>query len=131
MLLRNLDPPRLCNGTRLVVTNLFPHIVEAEIITGVGMGETVFLPRIPMIPANLPFDFKRVQFPIKPCFAITINKAQGQTMEITGLHLQEEVFSHGQLYVALSRVGSPNKVFALTGTSSFCTKNVVYQRAIT
>jgi ATP-dependent DNA helicase PIF1 len=43
----------------------------------------------------LPFKFKRKQFPIRLSFAMTINKAQG--------HLPEPVFSHGQLYMALSR----------------------------
>ncbi|KAG2642745.1 hypothetical protein PVAP13_2KG196764 [Panicum virgatum] len=34
---------------------------------------------------------------------MTINKAQGQTIPNVGIYLTEPVFSHGQLYVALSR----------------------------
>ena len=34
---------------------------------------------------------------------LTINKAQSQTIPNVGIYLPEPVFSHGQLYVALSR----------------------------
>ena len=43
------------------------------------------------------------QFHIIPAFAIKINKGQGQSYNILGLYLPTFVFSHGQLYVALSR----------------------------
>ena len=49
-------------------------------------------------------EWQRRQFPIKPAFAMTINKSQGQTMQMAGLYLRPEVFTHGQMYVALSRV---------------------------
>jgi ATP-dependent exoDNAse (exonuclease V) alpha subunit len=45
----------------------------------------------------------RHQFPVKPAFAMTINKSQGQTFEFVGVDLSKPVFSHGQLYVAFSR----------------------------
>ena len=67
----------------------------------------IFIPRISMSPsssAELPFEFQRTQFPLRLAFAITINKSQGQTLGRVGLVLDQPVFSHGQLYVALSRV---------------------------
>jgi ATP-dependent DNA helicase PIF1 len=52
---------------------------------------------------SLPFKFKRKQFPIRLSFAMTINKAHGQTIPHVGIYLPEPVFSHGQLYIALLR----------------------------
>jgi ATP-dependent DNA helicase PIF1 len=39
---------------------------------------------------------------------MTINKSQGQTFNRALIVLPTQVFSHGQLYVALSRVGAPD-----------------------
>ncbi|KAL4098553.1 hypothetical protein QTP88_023139 [Uroleucon formosanum] len=77
MLPRNLSPPKLCNGTRLRITDLQKNLIEALIMTGSAKGKSVFIPRIPMIPSDYPFQFKRMQFPVKVCFAMTINKSQG------------------------------------------------------
>jgi ATP-dependent exoDNAse (exonuclease V) alpha subunit len=57
-----------------------------------------------------PFRFKRKQFPIRLSFAMTINKAQGQTIPTVGVYLPEPVFSHGQLYVALSRATAKSNI---------------------
>ena len=128
MLLRNINPPKMCNGTRLVVKTLMPNIIEATILSGEGKGEHIFIPRIPLIPSDMPFEFKRLQFPIRPCFAMTINKAQGQTLKVVGLHLQTSCFAHGQLYVGCSRVGKSQNLYIYAPEGK--TKNVVYPRAL-
>ncbi|GFX46663.1 ATP-dependent DNA helicase [Trichonephila clavipes] len=53
LLMRNLDAPRLCNGTRLRITELGRHIVKTTILTGEAKGDNVLIPRIPIIPNNL------------------------------------------------------------------------------
>uniref|UniRef100_A0A2S2NQ10 ATP-dependent helicase RRM3 n=1 Tax=Schizaphis graminum TaxID=13262 RepID=A0A2S2NQ10_SCHGA len=128
MLLRNLIPPKLCNGTRLRVKTFHKHVIEATIFTGCGRGETVFLPRIPLIPSDYHFQFKRLQFPIKVCFAMTINKAQGQSLKVAGVDLRNDCFSHGQLYVACSRVSSPDSLVILLPEGR--TKNIVYKKVL-
>lgn len=124
MLLRNMNPPKLCNGTRLAVKKLMPNLIEATILTGKAKGEDVLIPRIPMIPTDIPFEFKRLQFPIRLAFAMTINKSQGQTLQVCGINLEEPRFSHGQLYVACSRVGLPKNLFIHARDGK--TKNIVY-----
>ena len=128
ILLRNLDPPKLCNGTRLYVKNFYPNLIEATILTGCGKGEDVFIPRIPLIPTDLPFDWKRLQFPVRLAFAMSINKAQGQSLKVAGINLENPCFSHGQLYVACSRVGNPNNLYILAPDGK--SKNIVYPKAL-
>lgn len=106
MLLRNLNAKLgLCNGTRCVVRQLMNNVIDVEVLTGSAAGDRVYIPRIDIAPSdvNLPFTLKRRQFPVRLAFAMTINKAQGQTFDAIGMHLDEPVFSHGQLYVAFSR----------------------------
>lgn len=74
MLIRNLKPPELCNGTRLRITQLTDYTVVATILTGPGAGDSICLPQIPIKNTDYPFEFKRTQYPVKVCFAITINK---------------------------------------------------------
>ena len=62
ILLRNLKPPNLYNGTRLQVKFLRNNVIIAIVLTDPVVGQTVLIPRIPMIPKDLPFNFTRIQF---------------------------------------------------------------------
>lgn len=140
MLLRNLNPKKgLCNGTRLIIEEMRSNFVLAKIISQGYTGETVMIPRIDLAPSDtlLPFVLKRRQLPLIPAYCITINKSQGQSFEHVGVELENHVFSHGQLYVALSRSKQPKNIHVtmnsndlqgeLLADDRYFTKNVVFK----
>ncbi|CAN1140320.1 ATP-dependent DNA helicase PIF1 [Linum perenne] len=91
ILLRNIDQTTgLCNGTRMMIRTFGTWFIEVKILMGTHK--------------SLDFNLVRRQYPIALSFAMTINKSQGQTLHSVGLCLKRHVFTHGQLYVVLSRV---------------------------
>jgi ATP-dependent DNA helicase PIF1 len=139
MMIRNINSHEgLCNGTCLHVMTLRDNCIDAVIMVGPRKGQRVFIPRIIFISddddKDFPFQLRRKQFPVVPAFAITINKAQGQSIHHMGLYLRTPVFSHGQLYVALSRVTSRSAIKILVpnqdndDADGVHTKNIVYRQ---
>ena len=113
ILLRNLNQSiELCNGTRLVISKLGDRVIEAKVIFGLKVGETILIiPITDLTPPNLlDLQLKRRQFPLKLAFAMTISKSLGQTLNRVGVYLPRPLFNHGQLYVAPSRVLSPSRL---------------------
>ena len=137
MLLRNINQSiGLCNGTRLLVTRLGEWVLEAKIMTGSNIGDCVCIPRIVLHAATKwPFTLQRRQYPIRVCYAMTINKSQGQTLNKVGVYLPKPVFTHGQFYVAVSRVtskkGLKNLALDDDGYPTNQTRNIVYQQVLT
>lgn len=132
ILLRNLDSYEgLCNGTRMVVTAMAERVIEARILTGTHAGKKVFIPRISLdtsMSAGLGFILRRRQLPIRLAFGMSINKAQGQSLDRVGIYLNNPVFAHGQLYVALSRcTNSQNLRVLLPLNADRRTPNIVYK----
>ncbi|XP_074296908.1 uncharacterized protein LOC141627568 [Silene latifolia] len=84
MLLRNIDQSRgLCNGTRLTVIDLGARVIKCTVLTGSHKGYRVHIARLTLNPSGtcrFPVRFSRRQFPIAVCFAMTINKSQGQSL---------------------------------------------------
>ncbi|XP_058742091.1 uncharacterized protein LOC131614535 [Vicia villosa] len=134
MLMRNIDQSEgLCNGTRVMITKMANHVIEAKIMAGKCCGNLVYIPRMDMSPSQSPWPFKlkRRQFPIIVSYAMTINKSQGQSLDKVGLFLPRDVFTHGQIYVALSRVTTKQGIKILVYDENdrlkSTTANVVYK----
>jgi len=133
MLLRNIGQTNgLCNGTRLQVIHLGKNVIGAKVITEKNIGDNIFIPRMNLTPSEsgLPFKFQRRKFPISLWFAMTINKSQGQMLNKVNLYLACPIFTHEQLYVAISRVKSKKQLKILilddNRNTSNSTTNVVY-----
>ena len=113
MLLCNMDPMNgLCDGTCLRLLRSTHYIVECKVLGGDNANNVVFIPQMALDSGlhDSPILFCCLQFPVQPAYAMTINKSQGQTIKHVGLNLSSSVFSHGQLYVALSRCTYPRNI---------------------
>jgi hypothetical protein len=130
MFIRNINPANgFCNGTRCIVKRIHSRALEVEIAAGEFKGKCTTLPRIICNSKMSDFGFilTRRQFPVQLCFAISINKSQSQSLPEVGFDLRNSVFSHGQLYVALSRVTNVSKLHVLLrDQASRTVENIVW-----
>ena len=101
ILLRNIDVNSgLCIGTTMKVISMTTKIFTVQISNKSHIGDNALIPRIDLSPSDslLPFKLSRRQFPIKLCFAMTINKAQGQSINNLGVFLPQPVFYQKQVF---------------------------------
>ena len=133
MLLKNMNVQiGLCIGARFHILQINQYTLLCQLIPA-GPHQSAdeplifLLPCITTTPPELyPVSFSRHQFPCHPAFATTINKSQGSTYDVVGIDLSSPVFSHGKLYVALSRVKDWHSVHILLPTGQPCTTNIVW-----
>ena len=135
ILIRNSINKGLYNGTRIRMLDLTDNLLKYKIITGDKAGDIVFINRITLYSDNDYFlTFKRRQFLVRHAFAMTIiKKAQGETFSNVFIDLRKNVFTHGQLYVAIYRVRTCNGLKILIGSTKIYNKvkNYVFKKNIT
>lgn len=138
MLLKNLNQTEgLCNGTRMIATHLGKWSIRGDIrddiISGINIRQNVTIPRIIMSPneSRRPFKLNRQQLPLAPCFAMMINKNQGQSLKHVHLYLPKQVFTRGQLYVTVFWVTTREGLTILNADNELedrtFIKNIVYK----
>ena len=138
MLLRNLSPAEgLCNGTRLLVKRVVNgRMLEATIVTGSHADKVVLIPRIKLSPDEdlFGFEWSRLQFPVRIAFAMTINKAQGQTLSRVGVFLERQCFSQARAAVRRDlarRAARAHPLRASGANGEYRAANIVYREALT
>jgi hypothetical protein len=118
----------------MILTHMSERILEVKILGGDWNRQTAFIPRISLTPtadsAEFTFMLRQRQFPVHLAFAMSINKAQGQSIKYVGLDLCVPVFSHGQLYVALSHATSCSRIKVLLPPNIMMTTNIVYPEVL-
>jgi hypothetical protein len=122
MCMQNIDVPNgICNGTLMVVECLGNSVVWCR-------AETRFGTRvIPIAPTEFTykrggFKFTRTQLPLRVAFCATVNRAQGGTYDIVGIHALHPLWAHGQLYTAITRVTSAD------GLTILCDRALMFNR---
>ena len=148
VMLRNMSE-ELMNGTRVLLLDIRNNVLQCKVLNGRYPNTIVYIPRFVFKHEgpDQPLTWSRRQYPVKPCWSMTINKSQAQTLERVAVCLIRivisadndivvepyDVFSHGQMYVGLSRCGDPDKVCIYTTEEHCRTRtlaNVVYKEAL-
>ena len=136
-LLRNFSVDRgLVKNTRVVITGIGQRLITVRRLTPLGGGSfsghnDILLPRITfkeVLPSG--HTLLRRQFPLAAAYASTFHSCQGLTLDCVGIDLTTPVFTHGQLYTALSRVRNRDSMMVLLPEGQEVTANVTYQEIL-
>ena len=97
------------NGIRYIITALSSNLITAK-----KLGANDRFTKND----EFPFIMKRVQFPVKLAY-VTFQRSQGQSLDKCGILLNRSVWTHGQLYVAMSRCGAMSRVKIYANQAEF------------
>jgi hypothetical protein len=128
----------LVKNVRVVVIDVGTRIVTVRLLRGMSGvtgtyvdSEDILIPRISFT-ATLPsgHTLLRRQFPLAPAYSTTFNSCQGLTLDMVGVDLRRPVFSHGQLYTALSRIRNRGHARTLFRPGEVTTTNVTFHEIL-
>lgn len=124
----------LVKNTRVVITKLLRHVIVVRRLNTSSLSvdiEELLIPRISFSYDLEPgYTLCRRQFPLSLAYASTFNSCQGLTLDSVGIDLTVPVFSHGQLYTALSRIKGREDACVLFPDSTNDTTNVTYKELL-
>jgi len=137
-LLRNFSIDMgLVKNARVVVTGIGSKLITVRILqdvqtSGTNPSADVLLPRITFKERlQSGHTLCRRQFPLAPAYASTFHSCQGLTLDCVGVDLTQDVFTHGQLYTALSRIRRRSDAIARLPTlEHLTTTNVTYKELL-
>ena len=137
ILMRKVQKGGLANNTRCQILHISPRLIRVKTLD----SEHAIVANIPRfrfklkLPYGKSFSMLRTQFPLRLAYAMTMNRSQGQEFKKVLVDLSKPAFSHGHLYVAISRIRNAADIAIYTTdkrSSSFAdqgilfTTNVVY-----
>ena len=109
---------KLATNKRVRILELRKVAIKVQTIENDNSpGEVHFIPRIRFrftLPYGESYEVTRTQFPLRLAYAVSINKSQGQQYEDILFDTTHQAFTHGHLYVALSRITKYNKICFFT-----------------
>src|ERR1700683_4191321 len=107
------------------------RILQPGALNHNGIAEDILIPRISFL-HQLPSGHTLLhrQFPLAPAYATTFDSCQGLTLDVVGVDLTRPVFSHGQLYTALSCIRHHSHAKVRLRPEETTTLNVTYQEIL-
>jgi hypothetical protein len=113
MVMRNLNKREgIAKNTRVKILHISPFIVRVCTLHPTN-PKYYNIPRIRFtvtLPYGRSIKMERKQFPLRLAYAMTYNKSQGQEFDRVVVDVRKQPFTHGHLYVALSRIRIANNI---------------------
>jgi len=121
MVMRNLNKREgIAKNTRVKIVNISPYIIRVCTLHPTN-PKYYNIPRIRFtvtLPYGRSIKMERRQFPLRLAYSMTYNKSQGQEFDKVCVDIRKHPFTHGHLYVALSRIRIASNLRLFTNPSS-------------